>query len=204
MNQNPWLDYAKELQFLAQCGLAYSTNEFDIERFERIRQIAAEMVACTCDLPIAKIKALFLNEKGYQTPKLDSRAVIFSGDKVLLVKEKNGKWALPGGWVDVNQSIASNTIKEAKEEAGLEVKPLRLIALEDSSKHNPHYLYNICRAFILCEALGGQFTPNNETVDSAYFPLDGLPPLAEGKTNREQLARCFAAKDNPHWQTVFD
>ena len=110
-----WLQWAVELQSIAQAGLFYGKDVFDKERYERIREIAAEMISCKTEIPMDKVKSLFCNETGYQTPKLDSRAAIFQGDKILLVKEKNGTWSLPGGWVDVNVSVKENTIKEVKE-----------------------------------------------------------------------------------------
>ena len=108
--QNRWLDLAQELQFLAQGGLAYTKDKFDQERFERIRQISAEMVALQSDLPIATVTSLFCNETGFQTPKLDSRGAVFKGDKILLVQESDGRWSIPGGWVDALASVKENTI----------------------------------------------------------------------------------------------
>lgn len=110
--QPQWLEWTKELQFIAQGGLTYSKDVFDIERFERIREITAEMLSLQSEIPIEKVKNLFCNETGFQTPKLDTRAAIFKDDKILLVKEKNGTWSLPGGWVDINQSIKTNTEKK--------------------------------------------------------------------------------------------
>ena len=150
-NQQPeWLEWAKELQFIAQAGLTYSKDAFDIERFERIREISAEIVSRQTGLPLEKVKDLFCNEEGFQTPKLDTRAAIFKANRILLVKEKNGTWSLPGGWVDVNQTIKSNTIKEVKEEAGLDVEATRIIAVQDRNLHNlPPYAYNVCKVFVL-------------------------------------------------------
>lgn len=210
MNKNlnlgcqPWLQWAIELQALAQNGLAYTDNKFDKERFERIREIAAEMVACKADMPKETVEGLFCGEKGYQTPKLDTRAAIFKDDKILLVKE-DGRWSLPGGWVDVAESVYSNTVKEAKEEAGVDVKPLRVIALQDRNRHNlPRYIYSICKVFVLCELLGGQFENNSETTESGFFALDNLPLLFTEKNTCEQIKMCFEAKDSQHWETRFD
>ena len=200
-----WLEWAKELQFLAQAGLAYTKDDFDRERFVRIREIAAEMVSMQSDLPLSKVKDLFCNETGFQTPKLDTRAAIFAGDKILLVKEKNGTWSMPGGWVDVMQTVKSNTIKEVKEEAGLDVEAVRVIALQDRNLHNtPPYAYNVCKVFVLCEVLGGNFQSNIETVESRYFGLDELPVLAEEKNTREQIEMCFSAYRDENWQIEFD
>lgn len=205
-NQQPeWLEWAKELQFIAQAGLTYSKDAFDIERFERIREISAEIVSRQTGLPLEKVKDLFCNEEGFQTPKLDTRAAIFKDNKILLVKERNGTWSLPGGWVDVNQTIKSNTIKEVKEEAGLDVEATRIIAVQDRNLHNlPPYAYNVCKVFVLCEAQGGDFQPNIETIESGYFSLDEIPPLAEEKNNKEQIEMCFAAYRDKDWEVQFD
>ena len=200
-----WLELIIEIQSLAQSGLAYTNNVYDKERFERLRDISAEMLSMKSDLSLEKVKDLFCNEKGYQTPKLDTRAVIFKDDKILLVKENNGTWSLPGGWVDVLESVASNTVKEAKEETGLDVVPKRIIAIQDRNKHNkPIYAYGICKIFVLCEVIGGKFEKSIETIETNYFSLDELPLLAEAKTNKEQIEMCFKAVNDESWQVQFD
>ncbi len=203
--QPQWLEWAKELQFIAQAGLTYSKDPFDIERFERIREMSAEILSLQSGVSVEKVKELFCNETGFQTPKLDTRAAIFKEGKVLLVKEKNGTWSLPGGWVDVNRSIKTNTEKEVREEAGLDVKAVRVIAIQDRNLHNiPPYAYNVCKVFMLCEVEGGAFKPNLETVESRYFGLEELPVLAEEKNTAEQIRMCFAASKDKEWQVRFD
>lgn len=200
-----WLDWAVELQSLAQAGLTYGKDQFDLERYARIREISAEMMAYKTGLPLTRVKDLFCNETGYQTPKLDTRAAIFKGDKILLVKENNGKWSLPGGWVDVNVSVKENTVKEVKEEAGLTVTADRIIAVQDRAKHNlPVYAYGVCKIFVLCSVLGGKFEKNIETTESGYFGEDELPALAEEKNTAAQIKLCFEAYRAAHWETVFD
>lgn len=200
-----WLDWAVELQSIAQSALYYCKDQYDIERFERIREISAEIISEQAEIPLPKAKDLFCCEMGYQTPKLDCRAAIFEDGKILLVKENNGKWSMPGGWVDVDLSVKENTIKEVKEEAGLDVTADMVIAVQDREKHNkPEYAYKICKIFILCTAIGGQFEKNMETVESRYFSLDELPALAEDKNTREQIAMCFEACTAEHWETQFD
>ena len=129
-----WLKWAVELQAIAQAGLFYGKDKFDIERYERIRDIASEMVAYKSEISLEKVKDIFAREKGYQTPKIDTRAAIFKDDKILLVHEANGTWSLPGGWCDVDISVEENTIKEVKEESGLDVKVKRVIAVQDREK----------------------------------------------------------------------
>ena len=201
-----WLKWAIEIQSLAQSGLAYTDNVYDIERYERLREISAEMLAEKTDLSIEKVKDLFCNETGYQTPKIDTRAVIFKDNKILLTHENNGTWSLPGGWCDVLESVKSNTIKEVKEETGLDVEAIKVIAIQDRNKHNkPIYAYGVCKVFVLCNVIGGKFIPNIETTEIKYFSLEELPNnLAEEKTNREQIEMCFKSYTDKNWQTQFD
>lgn len=209
MNNNflkePWLKWAMEIQSIAQIGLTYTKDEYDKERYEQLRNIASEMLSYKTDIPVDKVKNLFCNEQGYQTPKLDTRAAIFKDDKILLVHEKNGFWSLPGGWVDILESIESNTIKEVKEEAGLDVVAKKVIAIQDRNKHNtPIYPYGVCKVFVECEVMGGEFVENIETVEIGYFSIDNLPKLAEEKCTQKQVEMCFEAKNNKNWQVLFD
>lgn len=204
-DNNRWLSWAIRLQSMAQAGLTYGKDPYDIARCEEIRTIAAEMIAYQADLPVEKVKDLFCNETGYQTPKLDTRAAIFKEDKILLVQENDGRWSLPGGWVDVDVSVKENAVKEVKEEAGLDVSADLIIAIQDRDKHNlPRYAHKVCKVFVLCSILGGAFTPNNETVASDYFALDALPPLSTNKNTAEQIGMCFDAYHAEHWTTLFD
>ena len=201
-----WLKWAIEIQGLAQSGLAYTTNVYDIERYERLREISAEMIEEKSNINLEKVKDLFCKETGYQTPKIDTRAAIFKDDKILLVHENNGTWSLPGGWCDVLESIKSNTIKEVKEEAGLDVKATKIIAIQDRNKHNrPIYAYGVCKIFVMCEIIGGEFRENIETTEMKYFALDELPEnFANEKCTKEQVEMCFGAKDDENWKVQFD
>ena len=201
-----WLKWAIEIQSLAQAGLEYTNNVYDIERYERLREISAEMIAEKTDLNIDKVKNLFCNETGYQTPKIDTRAVIFKDNKILLVHENNGTWSLPGGWCDVLESIKSNTEKEVKEETGLNVRAIKVIAIQDRNKHNkPIYAYGVCKVFVLCDIIDGEFIKNIETTEIEYFALDNIPNnLAEEKTNKEQIEMCFEAYNDKNWETQLD
>lgn len=206
MKQDQWLDWAIELQSLAQAGLTYGRDVYDLERYQRLRDIAAEMLASQTDLPLEQVKTLFCNETGYQTPKVDTRAAVFRKGRILLVRENDGAWSLPGGWCEVNLSIGENAEKETLEEAGLRVHARRLIAVQDRNRHNtPRYAYGIVKAFVLCELLDGDFVQNSETTESGFFALDALPaPLAQEKNSSEQIALCFQAAAAERWETVFD
>ena len=200
-----WLSWAVELQSLAQAGLAYCKDPYDRERYARIREISAEILAHMSEIPLEKVRGLFCNETGYQTPKLDTRAAIFQDGKILLVRENNGRWSLPGGWCDVNVSVAENAVKEVREEAGLDVTADRIIAVQDWTRHNrTNSPYGVCKVFFLCSVTGGHFEPNIETTESRCFALDELPELSEEKNSEEQIRMCFAAYQSENWATLFD
>lgn len=201
-----WLKWAIEIQSLSQIGLTYTKDVYDRERYQRLREISAEMLAKKTEVSIEKVKDLFCHETGYQTPKLDTRAAIFRNNKILLVHENNGTWSLPGGWCDVLESVKSNTEKEVREETGLNVKAVKIISIQDRNKHNkPVYAYGVCKIFVLCEVINGNFVENIETAEIRYFSLQDLPHnLAEEKTNKEQIEMCFKAYLNENWQTQFD
>lgn len=198
------IEWAKELQSLAQAGLYYGHDPYDRERYQRIREIASEMMLMRADVPAGKIRDLFCGDAGYQTPKVDTRAAVFQDGKILLVCEK-GRWSVPGGWCDFNLSPAENTIKETKEEAGLDVTVSRVIAVQDRDKHNlPPYAYGVVKIFYLCELHGGSFSDNIETSQSGWFSMDELPALAEEKCSEEQIRMCFEAYQSEGWMTQFD
>ncbi|OYS01420.1 NUDIX hydrolase N-terminal domain-containing protein [Lactobacillus johnsonii] len=199
------VDWAMRLQSLAQTGLTYGKDSFDLERYQEIRDISAEMMAEKSGLPIEKVKNLFCNEIGYQTPKIATRAAIFKDNKMLLVQESDGLWSIPGGWCEVNLSVKENVIKEIKEEAGVDITVEKLIAIHDSNKHyKGMYPYGISTVFFLCKPAGGSFKENDETIASDYFSLDDLPDLSEDKGSREQVEMCFKAYHDPYWEAEFE
>ncbi|MDO5587043.1 MAG: NUDIX hydrolase [Clostridia bacterium] len=201
-----WIEFAIRIQSIAQAGLQYGKDKFDLERYEELREIAAEMMAAKTDIPTEKIYDLFCNETGYQTPKVDTRAAIFVNGEILLVHENNGTWSLPGGWCDVDQSVASNTEKEVREETGLIVDSEKIIAVQDWRRHNVrNYAYGVIKIFVLCKYLGGEFKKNMETTEIGYFNRENIPQnLAVEKTSYEQIMMCFDAYENSDLLTLFD
>lgn len=197
--------WARELQALSAAGLHYNQDRFDRERYERMRDIAAEMTASATGMDGEEVKDILSRQDGYQTPKLCTRAVVFQGDKVLLVRELDDKWAPPGGWCEYNRTPAENVVKEAWEEAGLRVEPYRFVLMHDQHRHNkPKNFYNVEKCFFLCRVLGGHFQKNLETVESRYFPLNQLPTLNTEKVTEEQLRICYQAFLSETWETQYD
>ena len=136
---------------------------------------------------------------------MDTRAAVFKDGKILLVHESNEKWSLPGGWCDVNVSVGENTVKEVKEEAGLDVVPEKIVAVQDRAKHNlPLYAYGVCKIFVQCTLIGGEFEENSETTGFDWFSPDSLPRLAEEKNNEDQIRMCFRAFNDKNAPTLFD
>ena len=202
-----WKKWAQELQFLSQCSLAYSKDKFDRERSERIREIACEMLSYKYDIPIEKVKLDFGGELGYQTPKVETRAAVIKDNNILLVKEQfDGKWALPGGYQDVNMSIKENAIKEASEEAGAVVNPVKIIAVLDYNRHHHvNFPFGMVKVFVLCEYVSHSFVENTETLGAEFYSLDELPELSTTRTTKKQLEMCFDCYNNiENWETIFD
>lgn len=201
-----WIDFAIRIQSIAQAGLQYGKDKYDKERYEDLRKISAEMLAAKTDISIDKVYDLFCNETGYQTPKIDTRAAVFVNDKILLVHENNGTWSLPGGWCDVDQSVASNTEKEVREETGFKVTPEKIIAVQDWRKHNvTNYAYGVIKIFVQCKYESGKFTDNIETTEIDFFGKNEIPEnLAAEKCTKEQILMCFDAYSNRNAAALFD
>ena len=201
------MKWAKQLQALSQNGLTYAQDPFDRERYEQIRQIAAEMLAEQAGVKIEDVLDLFVREKDYATPKVDVRGAVFKDDKILLVKERSdGKWALPGGWADVGESPSESVEREVWEESGFHVRPLRLAAVYDRGKHphKPLMHYHIYKLFFICEITGGQATTSSETEQVAFFEESNLPELSITKILPEQIAKMFEYYRRDELPAYFD
>ena len=202
--------WAIELQSIAQNGLEYGHDRFDRERYEKIREIATKIMAAKTDLPLKVVKGLFGSEDGYQTPKVSTRAAIFQDQKIMLVKESTDNlWSMPGGWCEPNLTVKENCIKETKEEAGHQITVERIIAVNNHSTniHNKEQIervINVCNVIFLCHDLGGKFAQNTETKECKYFSLTNLPALSLPRNTLEEVKMCFAANNDPQWQTKFE
>ena len=203
---NKWLEWASELQSIAQAGLTFSADRYDLDRYEQIRGIVVEILHEYTDIDHKKIRELFASETGYQTPKVDIRASVFIDDKILMVKEKvDGAWALPGGWADVNTSVSESAIRECLEEAGAVVKPKRIVAIHLGNKHNnSNFPFTIYKIFVECELMEYSFKENTETLDAGFFEPDKLPELSFTRNTPDQIKMCFEAKKCKVFETIFD
>ena len=204
-----WLLWARELQALAQTGLAFTRDQYDRDRYQRLRAIAAEIMAEHAGIAMPDIEVMFTQQTGYATPKLGVRGAVFRDDRLLLVREAadDNRWTLPGGWADVNESPAEAVAREVREEAGIEVRPYKLAAVWDRSRH-PHGVvqpFHVWRLFFLCEIIGGEPRPGPETSEVAFFAEHELPTeLSMRRVLLPQLKRMFAHIRRPELPTEFD
>jgi ADP-ribose pyrophosphatase YjhB (NUDIX family) len=202
-----WLRWAKGLQAIAQNGLTFATDVYDKERYEAVREVAAEMMAERSESNSEAILQLFTRETGYATPKVDVRGAVFRDDAILLVREaSDGKWSLPGGWADVNESPSENIVREIAEESGFETTVRKLAAVLDRSRH-PHVPakpYHVYKMFFVCEITGGAAKPNHEIHEVGFFKEGAIPELSLGRVLPFQIERMFDHWRRPDLPTEFD
>jgi len=201
-----WLETAKRLDAIAQAGITFSTNPYDLERFEEIRAISHSMLNEYTGTPIERIPELFSHEVGYPTPKVDIRGIVIRENKILLVKEKlDQHWALPGGWADIGYSPREMAVKEVFEEAGLNVQAVRLLAVLDKKFHDhPPSPFHVYKFFILCQDNGGMPVPGHETFDAGFFAIDKLPPLSTERNTENQIRSMHRLSKLPVNEVLFE
>ena len=202
--EEKWLTWAKKIQAIAQSGLAYTDNKYEIDRYEQLRSLSVEIMQHYTEAGEEKIRDLFCCETGYQTPKVDVRGAIFKDDQILLVKESiDGCWSMPGGWADIGLSVKENIIKEAREEAGMDVEPFKLVGVYDWARAtdlpNPFAIYKIV---MLCHPIGGSYETNIETEDAKYFSLDELPPISNVRTTAALIQQCYSALKDKNYVPI--
>ncbi|KAB8332323.1 NUDIX hydrolase [Scytonema tolypothrichoides VB-61278] len=201
-----WLEWTQKLQAIAQNGLTFSENPYDIERYKVLQAIATEIMSTYSNVEHSYILDLFAREVGYATPKVDVRGVVFRDNTILLVKERqDGCWTLPGGWADVGDSPSEAAVREIFEESGYQTRAIKLLAVYDRNRqgHTPHQYY-IYKLFFLCELIGGSPSPSIETEEVGFFPEDNIPQLSLGRVTPTQITRLFQHYRNPDLPTDFD
>jgi ADP-ribose pyrophosphatase YjhB (NUDIX family) len=205
--QPQWLTWARQLQAIAQNGLAYAVNDYDRERFTQIRAISAEMFAAGANLAdFRPLVGLFEHEKGYATPKVDVRAGVIQEGRILLVREReDGRWSLPGGWADIDDAPSRAAEREVLEESGLTVQAIKLAALQDRNLHGHEpYPFHAYKLFFLCKLVGGEARPSDETSAAAFFAPDALPELSLTRVVPAQIPMLFRHQADPALPTEYD
>lgn len=203
---NTLLDQARRLLAVAQSGLHYTRNEFERERYEEIAQLAAQLLSNEAQYTAKQLRDAWVVEDGYSTPKLDVRGAMFRGDTVLLVRERSdGKWTVPGGFADVNETPSMSILKEIEQESGYTARVLKLAAVHDRSKHNyPQFMFHLWKLLFVCEITGGRPRVSSETDGVDFFPLTNLPPLSTGRITAEQIQLLYRHHVQADLPTEFD
>lgn len=200
-----WLDWAREIYSLSQSGLTYSKNEFDLNRYRRLQEITAEMIASQSELTKESVLESFSMQAGYITPKIDVRGAVVRNGKILLVHERiDDKWSMPGGWADLGEVPSEMVVREVREESGFEVRVERLIAVYDANRIQPMEFYHAYKLIFLCTITGGKATTSIETSGVDFFSLRNLPLLSEFRTNHSMIAEVFAHLADPDRPAYFE
>ena len=200
------LEWARKVQAIAQTGLAFTHDPFDRERYTQLAELVADLLSRELEIPLAAARELWAGEHGYATPKVDVRGGVFRDDRVLLVRERaDGRWTLPGGWVDVNDAPSEAVAREILEESGYRARAVKLAALIDKNRHphppGVHHIYKLC---FVCELEGGDPAASSETDAVEFFPVHALPPLSTGRVLASQIERLYQHRLDPSLPTDFD
>jgi ADP-ribose pyrophosphatase YjhB (NUDIX family) len=206
-HSSQWLDWARELQALAQSGLTYSQIDYDIQRYRRLEEIAAQILVSHTTLPLDTILENFRIQPGYATPKIDVRGAVIRDGRILLVQERvDSCWAMPGGWADVGDAPSAMVAREIWEESGYHARVDKLVAVYDANRFPRVRMefYHAYKLVFLCTITGGEPHPSNETSAVDFFDLEHLPPLSSFRTNRSMIEEAFAHFTDPARPAAFD
>jgi ADP-ribose pyrophosphatase YjhB (NUDIX family) len=200
------LRWAREIQALAQTGYEFARDEYQKDRCRRLMEIAAEMVSEVSSLELADVAAVFKEQLGYATPKVDVRAAVFDQGRLLLVREvEDGGWTMPGGWADVGDVPSEAAEREAWEETGFRVRARKVIGVYDANRIAPLELFHAFKVVFLCDLLGGEARPSRETSEVRFFGREEIPQQLSGeRTHTRHIEDSFAALQDPSIPTVFD
>jgi ADP-ribose pyrophosphatase YjhB (NUDIX family) len=200
------IEWIRKVQAIAQNGLAFTQDPFDRERYRQLQELVVSALHTELDVPLVNARAFWEGEHGYATPKVDVRGAVFEGARVLLVRERSdGRWTLPGGWVDVNDSPSQAVAREILEESGYQARAVKLAALVDKNRHpHPPGVHHIYKLMFLCELLGGHAAVSTETDAVGFFPLTALPQLSTGRILKSQIQRLYEHQLQRTLPTDFD
>ena len=201
-----WLEWAREIQQLSQTGLAFANTDYEKKRYERLIELTAEIVEYHTPFDKSVVQKVFMEQPGYATPKVDVRAAVTKDNKILLVQERSDNmWALPGGWADVGDIPSEVAIRETKEESGYDVKPRKVVGVYDANRVGGQLeFFHAFKIVFLCDLLGGEAKPSDETLDAQYFSFEEIPPLSKNRTNSKHLAEIQLHLKDSNRQTFFD
>jgi ADP-ribose pyrophosphatase YjhB (NUDIX family) len=195
------------LSALAQDGLTFAAGDYDLDRYQQVGRLAAELLAALSGRPADELAVELGRDSGYATPKVDVRGAIFD-ERVLLMREKtDGRWSLPGGWADPGDAPSAAVTREVLEETGYQSSVVKLIACWDRDVQGnlPPLPVHVYKLFFLCRSDGAVQPPAAlETLEVGWFGTGELPELSLGRVNHRQLERALAHHRDPSLPTEFD
>ena len=208
MTQDPWPEWVRSLRAISQTGLHFSRDPFDTERYQQVREVASRMLQRHSNLSREEVVVMDASDLGYATPKVDVRGAIIRDGRILMVREvsDHGRWTLPGGWADPNETPSEAVVREIYEESGYRTRALKLVGVYDRHKQGmlPPYPFHIYKHFFLCEIMGGAPRESVETSEIGFFAEQDLPELSVARVSPALIGRCFAHQRQPELATDFD
>lgn len=201
-----WMEWAREIQAISQTGTFYAENDFQRQRYRRLTEIAAEIISEHTHLECPELVDLFVRQIGYATPRVDVRGAVFCDGKILLVRERtDGGWTMPGGWADVGDIPSEAAEREVQEEAGFQVKAIKVIGVYDANRSYPLEIFHAFKIVFLCNILGGEAQTSIETSEVKFFGQNEIPAQFSGeRTRHRHVVDAFAAHEDNQSSTLFD
>jgi len=205
MDSKEQLNLAKRIKAISETGLVYAQDLYDRERYEELKVISLKLMAQLGNMPMEVLEDFFLPQEDYPTPKVDVRAFVLNEkDEILMARESiDGKWTIPGGWADIGSTPSETAVREVKEETGIEVEAIRLLAVYDKQAHPPAPIY-VYKLIFLCQMRGGELQAGFDMLDTGFFPLDQLPELSEERILEEQIHALFKNAKSTESKVYFD
>ncbi len=201
-----WLEWARQIQSLGQTGLAFASNDYEVERNKKMLKLAAEITSVYTNLEEKKIADVMMQQPGYATPKIDVRSAVVKDNTILMVHETTDKlWALPGGWADVGDIPSEVAVRETKEESGYDVEVTKVVGVFDANRSGrPLEFFHAFKIIFLCNLIGGEAKTSSETLDVKFQPFATLPPLSQNRTNMKHINEIMGHVKDPVRPTYFD
>lgn len=190
---------ADELRSVADMGLRYSEIEYDRERYRRVRELSARLIASIEERSLGEVMEEYEGNLTHVTPFVGADAAVFRDGHILLIRrEDNSLWAMPGGVTDVGETWAESAERELREEAGLEGRAAALLGVFDSRLWGSRSKAQFYSGVWLVELAGNQKPiAGLETTGVGFFAEDDLPELSPGHSLRVPLIFQLARGELP-------
>lgn len=170
---------ADELRAISNQGFRHARSNYDRERYDRVLSASARIVAALKHCSPDEVLTQFQGNLDHVSPFLGAEGAVFRNGKLLLIRRAdNGLWALPGGLVEVGETLAEAAERELREEAGVLGRATQLLGIFDS---------RLWRASMQAHGYGALFRIETEeepiagpeTTGVQFFAESELPPLSD-------------------------